>query len=293
MYMDGFKKRAEKHLKRYIAGKNLSFKSYCILHDKDAFELQFVAWQNNMLAEIEGRCKSIYDKSGEVKAQFKNMLRSEHISYNLFVPLKHNANSKSVLSFFKKILNRNDLTRITKFEIEWAPKDAKSALDDKTSFDTYVEFELDNHKKLGLGIEVKYTEKSYPYTKTEKQRLETLNDSSPYYKLWNSPFSVYKSDKYRTLGGKSYKQYFRNHLLGLSIIKNGLVNEFISLHLYPAGNTYQQTSAFEYHKTIKNESQHTYKPITFEQFLAVGSEVFEGAKEKEWLEYLQERYIVN
>jgi len=289
--MEGFKKQAEKHLKRYIAGKNINFKSYCILHDKDAFDHQFVVWQN-MLAEIEGRCKSIYDKTGGVKAQFKNMLRSEHISYNLFVPLKHNVDSKSVLNFFKKLLDRNDLKRISQFEIEWAPKEAKSALNDKTSFDTYVEFELDNQKKLGVGIEVKYTEKSYPYTKTEKERLDAQDDDSPYYKLWNSPVSVYKSDTYLTLGKKSFKQYFRNHLLGLSMIKNGLVNEFISMHLYPAGNIYQETSAVAYQQTIKMERQQTFKPMTFEQFLAVGSEVFEGSKEMEWLVYLQERYIV-
>lgn len=114
--MEGVKKRAENHLKRYIAAKNLNFESYCILHDKDAFGLQFVVWRN-MLAEIETCCKSIYDQSGGVKVQFKNMLRSQHISYNLFVPLKHNTDSDSVLNFFKKLLDRKDLKRMSQLEI--------------------------------------------------------------------------------------------------------------------------------------------------------------------------------
>lgn len=289
--MEGFKKRAEKHLITYIASKGLNFHSYIILQNEDAIEHQFVAWPK-MLSEIEKRCKSIKDKTGGVKAQFKNMLRSEHIAYNLFVPLKHNADSDSVLNFFKKLLDRNDLKRITKFEIEWAPKDVKNALNDKTSFDTYVEFELNNQKKLGVGIEVKYSEKSYPFTSTEKKRLETQNDSSPYYKLWNSQFSVYKPDTYNTLGEKRYKQYFRNHLLGLSMIKNKLVDEFISMHLYPAGNLYQAKTAADYQLTIKPEVKHTFKPITFEKFISTGKSHFKSEIERTWLQYLEKRYII-
>ena len=77
------------------------------------------------------------------------------------------------------------------------------------------------------------------------------------------------------------------------MIKNGSVNEFICMHLYPEGNSYQKKTALAYQESIKTESQQTFKPVSFEKFLAVGSEVFEGSKEMEWLEYLQERYIVN
>jgi hypothetical protein len=144
-----------------------------------------------MQTEIERRCKSVYDKVGGVKAQFKNMLRSEHISYNLFVPLKVNNDANIVAAFFQKLLNRNYLRKITMFRIEWASEEAKNALDDKTSFDTYVEFELENKKVLGVGIEIKYTEKSYPYTATELKRLTTPDSSSPYFALWQSDYSVY------------------------------------------------------------------------------------------------------
>ena len=289
--MQSFKSKAEQHLKNYVSERNISFQSYCILYDGDALNHQFVRHDEEFIKEVEARCK-IYDKSEKVKAQFKNMLRSEHISYNFFIPLKLKKEKNTVIQFFKHLLHRDDLRSITKFEIEWAPKDSKKALDDKTSFDTYIQFELHNGKKLGAGIEVKYTEKSYPYTKTEFERLKTQNSKSPYYKIWSDPISIYKPETYLTLGEKCYKQFFRNHLLGISMIKNGELDEFMSVHLYPAGNSYQDTYSKKYLQNIHTHMQHTFLPITFERFIEIGESTFDTDEDKSWLSYISKRYIV-
>jgi hypothetical protein len=75
------------------------------------------------------------------------------------------------------------------------------------------------------------------------------------------------------------------------MIKNGL-DEFMSVHLFPAGNTYQANTALAYQKTIKLEMQSTFKPVTYEQFIATGLEIFKRKEERNWLAYLEERYIV-
>ena len=291
-----FKNQAAEKQKLFVAGRNIEFEEYCILKDSDAMGNQFFNFKG-LQDEIEKQRK-IKDKNGVVKMPFKNMLRSEHIPYNFFIPLKLNRNQEQVISFFKRLLGRNDLSNITKFEIEWAPADPKDALNDKTSFDTYIQFDLPNNKKLGVGIEVKFTEKSYPFTETESSRLMNQDDNSPYYKIWNNNgASIYQDDSYFTLGKKEYKQFFRNHLLGLSMIGNKNVNlsidEFISLHLFPSGNNYQSQKSNSYKALIKLEKQQYFKPITFEEFIEKLSSLNEEDLEhQEWLKYLKARYFV-
>lgn len=289
--MQMFKFKAKQHLFNYVSAKKVKFQSYCILQDCDALAHQFVRHDPEFINEVERRCK-IYDKADNVKAQFKNMLRSEHIPYNFFIPLKLHKDKASVVQFFRILLHREDISEINKFEIEWAPNDSKKALDDKTSFDTYIQFELNNGRSLGVGIEVKYTEKSYPFTKTEFDRLQLQNHKSPYYRLWADPISIYKPETYPTLGKKSYKQFFRNHLLGISMVKNGELEEFLSIHLYPSGNTYQHAAAEAYLQTIQTDMQHTFFSLTYETFIQVAKEILQTDEDKSWSKYLYERYIV-
>jgi len=294
-----FKNRATEHQKKFITGKGIEFKDYCILKDEDALQHQLFPWPG-IIEGIE-KFKKIKVKThhGIVKNVFKNMLRSEHIPYNFFMPLiLRNARDK-VLLFFKKLLKRNDLSKIKKFEIEWTPKPIQDYLSDNTSFDTYIEFELADKKKLGVGIEVKFTEKSYQYTNKERSMLKSRDEAiSTYFKFWNNKkVSVYNEDSYAKLGEKRYKQFFRNHLLGLSMIncKDPVIkiDEFISMHLYSEGNTYQGKHAKRYLNNIKSEMKSSFQEITFEKFIEESEKIFNDSGSKEWLEYLRRRYIVS
>lgn len=292
--MKSFKNRAGEKQRQFIAGKT-EFAEHFILRDNDALHYQLVPWEG-LQEEIEKRRK-IKDKKGVVKIPFRNMLRSEHIPCNIFIPLKLHKNKEQVLSFFKELLKRNDLQRITEFEIEWAPTDPKDVLDDKTSFDTYIQFELPETRKLGVGIEVKFTEKSYPFTKTEKYRLETENETSPYYTTWKKLEGiVFSRNSFRTLGKKEYKQLFRNHLLGLSMLNNHnttiRLDEFICLHVFPEGNHYQSEKAMEYSEYLMPEAQKGFRPVTFKEFIGTLKLNFIEPDNKPWLDYLEARYII-
>jgi len=291
-----FKNRAAAKQKKFIEDRNIKFEEHCILYDKDALQYQLVNWPG-LLDEVK-KNMTIINKKKKIKMVFKNMLRSEHIPYNFFIPLKLNSNQEEVLTFFKEILDRTDLLKVTKFEIEWSPKNNKDTLNDKTSFDVYLQFSLVNKKVLGLGIEVKFTEQSYPYKKTEELRLKSKDETiSSYYKIWNNKqISIYEYNTYDKLGRKEYKQFFRNHLLGLSMINNSnaqiKIDEFISMHLFPEGNTYQSEKAQEYNQTIRADIKGYFKAITFENFIDKCNDLFKDKKHQEWLEYLKERYIV-
>ena len=292
--MKNFKNRAIELQEQYIKGKTV-FDQYCILKDDDALKYQFVKWEG-LIEEITYRRK-IYNKQGKVKAAYKNMLRSEHIPYNFFIPLKLSKDRDRCLRFFNEFLKRKDIIEVISLDVEWAPKNPLQALNDKSSFDTYIKFKLGNNKMLGVGIEVKFTEKSYPYTATELKRLKTQKDSSPYFKVWNNKnISVYKTDSFEKLGEKGLKQFFRNHLLGLTLLdtpnSKERVDEFVSVHLFPSENYCQRDKAKEYQHQLMPEKQNTFLPITFEDFIDNCKRFFSDVEHISWLDYLEKRYVV-
>lgn len=94
-----------------------------------------------------------------------NLLRSEHIPYNLFFPMMKDPEGTATL--FNRILGEERIAKIEKILIEHNP----GGLKDGTSFDTYVEYIPAGAKtgeKGAIGIEVKYTEKEYPIKKELK-----------------------------------------------------------------------------------------------------------------------------
>lgn len=110
------------------------------------------------------------------KACYANMLRSEHIPLNFFVPLaKDLGYAKGVMNaFMGGIINE-----ITLIKIEHAP-DPEIALHDKTSFDAYIEYDHVNGTEGILGIEVKYTEGAYPLKEESPEAKAIVNPKHPY-----------------------------------------------------------------------------------------------------------------
>lgn len=95
------------------------------------------------------------------------MLRSEHIPWNVFVPMMHEPCATAHL--FNDILGTDEIDEVTDIRIEWAP-DKTKCLNDNTSFDTYIEY-LHDGKTCGIGIEVKYTEEGYPFGVKERREV--------------------------------------------------------------------------------------------------------------------------
>jgi len=220
-----------------------------------------------------------------------NMLRSEHIPFNLFYPLEKLRNNDTELlnSFLKKLLDNNiRIDKVTRIKIEFASDTHKSKLlDDNTSFDAYIEY-LDGEKKCGLGIEVKYTEKSYPYGKTERKRMFDQPNSE--YNRLTRDCEYYSPEKIKELKGNKLKQHWRNHLLGIKLVELKELDIFHSVHIYPEGNTYQKEACDRYSDCLVDNKKQSFIPVTFEKFISVATNVLSGKEYKDWIDYLKKRY---
>jgi hypothetical protein len=219
----------------------------------------------------------------------RNMLRSEHIPYNMFFPLAQlqKSNHELVKKFLERLIPNIKISRISKIRIEYVSEvDKKDLLDDNTSFDAYIEYS-DGNKKCGLGIELKYTEKSYPYGNTEEKRL--FNEKSEYNHLTKKcgyfNYEFYKSDKRKL---KKIKQLWRNHLLGIKLVDIGELEVFHSVHIYPRGNKYQKQVCDEYIKCLSKKGEESFIPVEFERFVSVAHDTFGN---QNWIEYLEKRYL--
>ncbi len=210
-----------------------------------------------------------------------DMLRSEHIPFNMLAPLLTN---QTLAKHIIKTAFWLESEAPYVIEIEFAPKPKQNYLDDATSFDTFISFTDRLGKKIGLGIEVKYTEKGYPYGKTEKQNVE--NKKSPYWQVTRQS-SAFLDDNNTELQKDAYRQIWRNHLIGLSMCQRKEIDDFYSIILYPSGNQHFNKAIPEY-QSFLIEPQKVFG-CTYEKYI----QAIEGNEEiMKWKRYLTDRYIV-
>ncbi len=270
-----------------------------ILSDKDAgLGANFYCYNN--AAEWQ-ELQSWADEEKGKKIEFlgtglKNMLRSEHIPYNLFFPLEklRKSDPKLLSTFLEQLFDNNiSIDEVLQIKIEFASNIDKShLLDDLTSFDAYIEYK--NGENLGgLGIEVKYTEQSYAYGKTEYKRMAGLQKGE--YLPLTARCEYYKPNTVEKLVSKKLKQAWRNHLLGIKLVETDKceLQQFHSVHLYPEGNTYQTEVCDQYATCLSDDYKNTFMPITFEKFIEVAESVLgtnKYIKSIDWIAYLKNRY---
>lgn len=220
-----------------------------------------------------------------------NMLRSEHIPFNIFYPLEklRNDNPKELNIFLETLFdNKIKVDEVIRIKIEFASDLHKSKLlDDNTSFDAYIEY-LDSGKKCGLGIELKYTEKSDPYSNTERKRM--FDQAKSEYNKLTRNCGYYNTESIDILKSNKLKQLWRNHLLGVKMVEIKALDKFYSVHLYPKGNTYQTEACNDYLDCLKPSHKQYFIPITFETFTEKAREVFKDQEYLDWIEYLEVRY---
>ena len=220
----------------------------------------------------------------------KNLLRSEHIPYNFFYPLeKIRKQSPNSLNSFLTKLCRSQIRvdKVNHIKIEYAGDYHKNdLLSDNTSFDIFIEYQ-EGGSTCGLGIEVKYTEKSYPFGVTEKERMA---DPESIYNKLSKRSRFYKKEMIAKLRTTKLKQAWRNHLLGIKLTDKKGFKKFHSVHLYPEGNTYQYDVCKEYMECLNVEFQQYFIPITFEWFVETAEKELTDVNNLDWLQYLKDRY---
>lgn len=284
-----FKARARLHQSEYRV-KALKLKGYNMygnrLTEKAAgvgynFYLDF----DGLFTEVKKRFKYKYSPL------FYDMLRSEHIPFNFFVPLKLQKNKQLV----KDILNiylEGTIHKIDMILIEYAPTPKAVYLDDNTSFDVYIEYSHIDGGRGAIGIEVKYSEQDYPFGKTEKERMH--NSTSVYNRL-SIESGLYREGTPHKLRTRRFKQLWRNQLLGEAILRNPVrdLSHFTFLLFFPFGNKhFVNTSSRYVDFLVQRENWIKFKPVLFEDFIAIAQSYTNSDEHLKWLIYLQNRYIV-
>ena len=218
-------------------------------------------------------------------------LRSAHIPFNLFAPLRDYLGTPQ-LAQFVALLSSRHLAAVSDIGFEFADPRARHAIRDNTSFDAYL---LANsagpHNTRGpdifLGVEVKYTEGPYSWTRRERQRMFARNDT--YHRVTVSS-GLFRDGAALALRTRHLKQMWRNMLLGAETAR-ATHTEFIYLHLYPEGNVYQAAACSRFAEHLTPKGRGVFRPTTYERFLDDASEAL-PADALLWIEYLRSRYLV-
>ena len=278
---DDFKAAARLHQSKYRAEVlRVGFEDYGNrLNDKDAEALLNYYDKLNCRQAKRARYPNYW------KDRDADMLRSEHIPFNLLAPLE--SDRTLAMNIIKRAFGI-DCAAIESIDIEYAPKPKEEYLDDGTAFDTYIRVVVPNGKKCGIGIEVKYTEQDYPLDKNSKQAINVKNHASTYWKTARAADCFIDPDN-EVFGTDSYRQIWRNHLLGLSMVEHGDIDEFYSITLFPNGNTHFCDVLPKYISLLKEDHRRYVFGCTFEKFISAigGKPAFD-----EWKQWLKRRYLV-
>jgi hypothetical protein len=134
-----------------------------------------------------------------------NMLSSQPMCFNLFGPLADDLERAAGLA---RALWVPGLRRVVRVEIEWAPQPRSEYLDDRTSFDAFIEYESATGGLGFLGIETKLTE---PFSQRHHDR--------PSYRRWMTPEAPWRDNVGGEVDKAAWNQLWRNHLLAWSMLR--------------------------------------------------------------------------
>jgi len=275
---DSFKAAARLHQSNYRARVlNVDYLEYC-----------------NRLTEVDGRALlNYYDGLGVREAlrerypvyskkRDADLLRSEHIPFNMLAPLA------SRPGLMQLVLNKAfglELREPFQMKLEWAPSPAEKYLGDMTSFDAYIQGRDANGEPVGLGIEVKYTERGYSIGTSEAERVR---DRESTYWVATRESGLFVRGGCDELAEDDLRQIWRNHLLGLAMLRHKDIARFVSVTLYPAGNKHFTHALMKYRSHMEAAAQGGVRGCTFEQYIncLCGDSEIEA-----WKKYLMTRYL--
>lgn len=261
-------------------------------------ELPFDTYGNYLTKEDGEKGGNFYDDFGIFdavkkyrkynKPLYSNLLRSEHIPFNFFIPLdKERDYCKNVIADILK----SSISSIDKIKIEYAPKPKEKYLNDRTSFDAYIEYTNSDGIEGMIGIEVKYTEKEYKLQANSKQEKDIKDKRSLYFSVTNN-CGQYKPNAIDVLPTDKFRQLWRNHILGESILLEGgnKFQFFTSLTLFPADNLHFVNTSKEYIDLLCHNNN-KFIALTYENFFGLLNKYCPNNNYKNWLNYLTLRYI--
>ena len=225
-----------------------------------------------------------------------NLLRSEHIPYNIFFPM--NKDLSGCKDLFNHILGKEEILRIKDIKIEHHPEPIEDYLSDHTAFDVYISYIDTNNKECGIGIEVKYTEKEYAL-KEGTSEYAHVKDEQGNTRLFGPYLNATIDSKYfkdevthDILVANKFRQIWRNHILGASMVLRGDIEKFTSITVYPEANVHFHNDAMpDYYELLTETGKNTFISLTYEELFSLMDKYLNIENGKEWNLYLRQRYL--
>lgn len=285
--------KADDGFKRWARALQFAYREE-VLHDYNEYRapqvLLNVENAKRGLIFYDGYRDLILSKVGSIATQLTaNMLRSEHIPYNLFTPLETMPEISAEI--FGEMIGI-PINKILEIKIEYAGNGDKLLyLNDRTSFDAFVRYEALDGRIGGIGIEVKYTENEYPLGDKEGKDIAGDNER---YRIMTVESGYYHPDLNirMFLTAHHLRQIWRNHILGYSMKHKGDVEIIHHVHLYPQQNEHFRLYALpDYRKLLTEEGNESFKTITYENYFALLDKYRENEKVSAWVNYLRRRYL--
>ena len=254
----------------------------------------YEGFREEILAELK---KPIPKTSSAPSGQMlTNLLRSEHIPYNIFFPM--NKDLSGCEDLFNHILGKEEILRIKDIKIEHHPEPIEDYLSDHTAFDVYISYIDTNNKECGIGIEVKYTEKEYAL-KEGTSEYAHVKDEQGNTRLFGPYLNATIDSKYfkdevthDILVANKFRQIWRNHILGASMVLRGDIEKFTSITVYPKANVHFHNDAMpDYYELLTETGKNTFIPLTYEELFSLMDKYLNIENGKEWNLYLRQRYL--
>ena len=254
----------------------------------------YEGFREEILAEFK---KPIPKTSSAPSGQMlTNLLRSEHIPYNIFFPM--NKDLSGCKDLFNHILGKEEILRIKDIKIEHHPEPIEDYLSDHTAFDVYISYIDTNNKECGIGIEVKYTEKEYAL-KEGTSEYAHVKDQQGNTRLFGPYLNATIDSKYfkdevthDILVANKFRQIWRNHILGASMVLRGDIEKFTSITVYPEANVHFHNDAMpDYYELLTETGKNTFIPLTYEELFSLMDKYLNIENGKEWNLYLRQRYL--
>lgn len=223
-----------------------------------------------------------------------NLLRSEHIPYNIFFPMRHDKDGCRLI--FNKLIGREEIKNICEIKIEFHPEPISNYLNDHTAFDVFIFYQNFNDELCGIGIEVKYTEKEY-FLKKNSREYQHLKDENGKMRLSKEYASAtkqsvwFKENVENELITNKFRQIWRNHILGASMILNGEIKNFYSITLFPQMNSHFSETMPKYKNLLTEKGNSTCIPLTYENLFELMEKYLKIGNKTKWVKYLKDRYL--
>ncbi|MCL2682745.1 MAG: hypothetical protein FWE63_04570 [Bacteroidales bacterium] len=167
-----------------------------------------------LMKDVDKELKEILERGRltEEERLFTNLLSSQPLAFNIFLPLKwHNFSVGTAV--FKELFPFLNIKHLVDIKMEYVRGDEKGkngrTTIDRSCFDVFVEYENNNNEIGGIGIEVKYTEpfsQSDYWNRTDYKKTRYIEAIEEYSKQFR------KECEEEYLRPK-YNQLFRNQLI--------------------------------------------------------------------------------